>query len=295
MPYLTIIGGAFVAWLIVALLFTSHIPSHIEADMDANELREGAMLAGVCNGIAAYVDIDPTIVRIVFVLLAILTKGVFFFAYVVLAVVIPPANTPEERAAAHGETFNAQELIDRAKRTYAGFKAGSRFGDWGRDWGRQWRRQERQWRQFDRTLRSRWGSAVAVVPPAGYAARLVAGFMVPILTIGSALLFWIVAYAVLSLVAERQAFGVALPEDVPLWAGILFLVFLYQSAAWPLHAARRASYQALGGPHHAAVAALDGLLSVGIVIVWIAWQNMPEVRELLRSLPDSVGQHEEVE
>jgi hypothetical protein len=96
------------------------------------------------------------------------------------------------------------------------------------------------------------------------------------------------AYAVLSLAAEREAFGVALPEEVPLWAGILFLVFLYQSAAWPLHAARRASYQARGGPHHAAVAALDGLLSmgVGIFIVWLAWQNLPEVRELLRSLPD---------
>jgi uncharacterized membrane protein len=134
----------------------------------------------------------------------------------------------------------------------------------------------------------RWGSAAAVEPPAGYVGRLVAGFMVPILTIVGALLFWIGAYVALSLAAEREAFGVALPEDVPLWAGILVLVFLYQSAAWPLHAARRASYQALGGPHHAAVAALDGLLSVGvgIFIVWIAWQNMPEVRELLRSLPD---------
>ncbi len=254
-------------------------------------LREGAMLAGVCNGMAAYLHIDPTIVRIVFVLLAILTKGVFFFVYVVLAVVIPPANTPEERAAAYGETFNAQELIDRAKRTYAGFTAGhGRFGDWGRDWGRHWRRQERQWRrQFDRTMRSRrWESAPAFVPPAGYTARVVAGVMVPLLTVVSALLFWVGAYAVLSLATERQAFGVPLSDDIPLWAGILFLVFLYQSAAWPLHAARRASYHALGGPHYAAVAALDGLLSVGVglCVVWFAYQYMPEVRELLRTLPD---------
>jgi cardiolipin synthase A/B len=33
--YLTIIGGAFVAWLIIAALFTPHIPYHIEADVDA--------------------------------------------------------------------------------------------------------------------------------------------------------------------------------------------------------------------------------------------------------------------
>ena len=31
MLYLTIIGGAFIAWLILALLFTPHIPYHIEA------------------------------------------------------------------------------------------------------------------------------------------------------------------------------------------------------------------------------------------------------------------------
>ena len=42
------------------------------------------------------------------------------------------------------------------------------------------------------------------------------------------------------------------------------------------------------GPHHAAVAALDGLLSVGVglCVVWFAYQYIPEVRELLRTLPD---------
>ena len=35
MLYLTIIGGAFVAWLIIATLFTPHIPYHIEMDVDA--------------------------------------------------------------------------------------------------------------------------------------------------------------------------------------------------------------------------------------------------------------------
>ena len=35
MLYLTIIGGAFIAWLVIAMLFTPHIPYHIEADVDA--------------------------------------------------------------------------------------------------------------------------------------------------------------------------------------------------------------------------------------------------------------------
>ncbi len=35
MLYLTIIGGAFIVWLIFVLLFAPHIPYHIEADVDA--------------------------------------------------------------------------------------------------------------------------------------------------------------------------------------------------------------------------------------------------------------------
>ena len=35
MLYLTIIGGAFIAWLILAILFTPHVPYHIEAEIDA--------------------------------------------------------------------------------------------------------------------------------------------------------------------------------------------------------------------------------------------------------------------
>jgi len=34
MLYLTIIGGAFIAWLIIAVLFTPHVPYHVEAVID---------------------------------------------------------------------------------------------------------------------------------------------------------------------------------------------------------------------------------------------------------------------
>jgi phage shock protein PspC (stress-responsive transcriptional regulator) len=250
-------------------------------------IREGAVLAGVCNGIAAYIGIDHTILRILFVLLAIGTKGAFIFVYIVLAIVVPSADTSEERAAAFGEVFNARELIDRAAKN---LKDGSR--DWNRTWRRQNRRWRRQWRKSAHS--AAWAAAPPPPspppsPPAGYATRMLAGFMVPILSIVSAALFWICAYAVLSLVTMREAFGLLLPDDVPLWVGIVVLLFLYQSVAWPLHAARRASYQALGGPHHASVAALDGMLSLGIalLVVWFAYNNVPVVREFLRALPET--------
>ena len=247
-------------------------------------VREGAVLAGVCSGIAAYVGIDPTIVRILFALLAVGTKGAFIFVYIVLAIVIPSADTSEERAAAFGEAFNARELIDRAARNV---KEG------GRDWNRSWRRQQRHWRrQWRKSARSATWAAPPPPPPpppppAGYGTRMLAGFMVPILSIVSAVFFWVCAYGVLSLVTAREAFGILMPGDVPLWVGIVVLLFVYQSVAWPLHAARRASYQALGGPHHASVAALDGMLSLGIalLVVWFAYNNVPAVREFLRALP----------
>ena len=94
------------------------------------QISDGAMISGVCKGLAAYFHIDVTIVRIIFVVLAVVTKGVWIAVYVLLMVVVPHAATSEERAAAHGQPFNAQELIDQAKRNYTRFKG-------SRDWKKQ--------------------------------------------------------------------------------------------------------------------------------------------------------------
>ena len=59
--------------------------------------RENRFLAGVCGGIAEHFDLDPVIVRIIFVLLLMAT-GVFhsFLAYVLAAIFIP--EQPESTA-----------------------------------------------------------------------------------------------------------------------------------------------------------------------------------------------------
>jgi cardiolipin synthase len=49
MLYLTIIGAAFIAWLIVATLFTPHIPYHIEADVDASSDHFVRVLESTCQ------------------------------------------------------------------------------------------------------------------------------------------------------------------------------------------------------------------------------------------------------
>ena len=48
-------------------------------------------LAGVAGGMAEYLDIDPTIVRILWILVAIASGGLVLLAYFVLALVIPQA------------------------------------------------------------------------------------------------------------------------------------------------------------------------------------------------------------
>jgi phage shock protein PspC (stress-responsive transcriptional regulator) len=49
------------------------------------------MLAGVCAGLGEYLNIDPTVVRLMFVLGFFLTGPGILFAYLIMAVIVPPA------------------------------------------------------------------------------------------------------------------------------------------------------------------------------------------------------------
>jgi len=59
-------------------------------------LREGNWFAGVCAGIAAYVGIDPVVVRLFFILTAFFTGGIGIFIYLVLMFVMPIAPKDDE-------------------------------------------------------------------------------------------------------------------------------------------------------------------------------------------------------
>jgi phage shock protein PspC (stress-responsive transcriptional regulator) len=86
-------------------------------------LKEDKMVEGICSGIAAYLGVDPTIVRIIFVALLIITGGTIAIAYLVMIPIIPEAKTPEEHAAAHGDPFDAQEVIERARSKFQDFQS----------------------------------------------------------------------------------------------------------------------------------------------------------------------------
>jgi phage shock protein C len=50
--------------------------------------RDDRMIAGVCAGLAQYLDVDPTIVRLLFVL-GFVAGGATFWAYLVMMLIVP--------------------------------------------------------------------------------------------------------------------------------------------------------------------------------------------------------------
>ena len=49
--------------------------------------RESRMLCGVCGGIAEYFNIDPTLIRLLFVLFGLSGSGIL--AYIIAAIIMP--------------------------------------------------------------------------------------------------------------------------------------------------------------------------------------------------------------
>jgi len=90
------------------------------------QIREGAMVSGVANGLAAYFNVDPTIVRVSFVVAAVLEMMHYdrppmlsVGLYVLLVFIVPYAKTSEQRAAAQGASaglpYKLQRIVERVK------------------------------------------------------------------------------------------------------------------------------------------------------------------------------------
>lgn len=62
---------------------------------DKKRLRKSLdkKIAGVCGGIAEYFNLDPTLVRIAFVIGTIITQGTFLVAYILLAFIMSPPDS----------------------------------------------------------------------------------------------------------------------------------------------------------------------------------------------------------
>jgi phage shock protein C len=61
--------------------------------------RTESVIGGVCGGVAEYLDVDPSIVRIIWAVLGLVTGGIFVVLYVVMWIVVPEAPGTEGAAA----------------------------------------------------------------------------------------------------------------------------------------------------------------------------------------------------
>jgi len=232
-------------------------------------IADGAMIAGVCKGLAAYGGIDVAIIRVLFVVAAFVTQGVAILAYVVLMFVIPQANTPEERAAAGPAPLNAKDVVDRARKQFA-------------DGRRAWKRQQRRvW-----PPRGAWppNAPYPYMPP-----PWVVGFL-PVLALAHVALFLVAAAMVISLVNTGGILTWRLPPDVPLWAAVLVLLVAYQIVVSPIRAAEHWTKFSGPGLDPAVFAfwnAAAWLIGLAFV-VWIASNHIPEIREFVQRVPDLV-------
>lgn len=256
----------------------------------------GAMIAGVCNGIASYFNIDPAIVRLLFIGAAIITHGWAVIAYLVLMFVIPAPHTPEQWAAAHNAPFNAQEVIDRAKREYQDFADRGGFKDWpkpksARRAARRARRAARRTARYASRAASQaaseaaWAGASAWSAPGGYApvgpigsiVRAIAGLFAFVFSIVGAALTIAFLVIVVSLVTTGAVIGWIPPGGLPIWAVVLIVILAFAVVGGPIGAFRRAAYGVMNGRPHALYHSFDGVVWIALLALgaWMAYLYVP--------------------
>ena len=68
------------------------------------------VLGGVCGGLAAYFDMDPIIMRIIFVVLTFITTGVGVLAYLILWIAVPKAVNTAQRLEMRGQEVSIKNI-----------------------------------------------------------------------------------------------------------------------------------------------------------------------------------------
>jgi phage shock protein PspC (stress-responsive transcriptional regulator) len=233
-------------------------------------IHEGAKIGGVCNGLAAYFNIDVTLVRIAFAFL-IFAWGSGLLLYILMMIILPSANTPDEVAAAHGvPSATAQEFIRRAREGY--YQGMRTFGDKQayREWKRKFKSEMRGWRRdFHREMQQnahRWwpGWGPYPHPPGPWAATPFISFLLFVVNLA--------ALAVLiSFISTGAVFGIVFVPWWPFWARLALLIGLICLVRCPLKAIRRAHRYGYGYGGWDPFCVIWGVLKWVLLIYFIIW------------------------
>ncbi len=87
---------------------------------------EHATLGGVASGLATYIDIPRSVVRLLFILLT-FAFGITILFYIILWIIIPKAVTPKQKMEMKGEKINVSNIEKNIRDTYNNVKKKSKL------------------------------------------------------------------------------------------------------------------------------------------------------------------------
>ena len=79
--------------------------------------EENSVLGGVCSGLGSYFEIDPIIIRIIFIV-TIFFGGFGTIAYIVLWIIVPKAETTAQKLEMKGEPINIANIEKAIKEEF---------------------------------------------------------------------------------------------------------------------------------------------------------------------------------
>lgn len=107
--------------------FTENHQNKKQEDKTMNESKrlyrdpDNRILGGVCGGLGAYLNVDPVLIRIIFIII-----GLFFASgiliYLILWLVTPLAETLAQKREMRGEKFDFSQFKRKAKSEYEDIK-----------------------------------------------------------------------------------------------------------------------------------------------------------------------------
>jgi phage shock protein PspC (stress-responsive transcriptional regulator) len=92
------------------------------------QIREGAVLTGLCKGLGAHFNIDVTWVRVGFVALGFFSGGAAVLMYLLLALIVPYEDAPSPPAAIDVLQANVRALFEQLRRLFRGSHDGPASG-----------------------------------------------------------------------------------------------------------------------------------------------------------------------
>lgn len=119
------------------------VPEDFEADEESGPRTSGKnkkrlyrdpehkTIAGVCGGLAAYFNMDPVIMRLIFVILFV-ANGLGLLIYIILWIAVPEARTTAQRLEMRGEAVNIDNIEKWIKKEYEEIEKNVKKMKWGK-------------------------------------------------------------------------------------------------------------------------------------------------------------------